>query len=75
MQKEIELARSTNDIRTVVASKFESGQRYSKKETKAMLQEVFDIMGIKKTAKASDLPVYIDCKLAKKDGLKAWMVT
>lgn len=59
------------EISAVVASEFVNGQIYSKKEVKEKLQKIYDNLGVKKIAKATDLNDYISCSLAKKDGLKA----
>ena len=71
MDKEIAIRNQTPNIGQIVASAFVKGQVYSKKETKETLQEIYDKLGLKKTAKATDLSNYIPCASAKKDGLKA----
>ena len=50
---------------------FTRGEVYSKKEVKEKLQRIYDRLGVKKTAKSTDLFNYIECSLAKKDGIKA----
>ena len=75
MDQELRHVSGETDIKDLVASLFESGEVYSKKDVKWMLQEVYDKMGITKTAKASELPNYIPCKITNKDGLKAYRIT
>lgn len=50
---------------TVIYSKFQPGQKYSKTVVKSMLQEIYDNCDIKKTAKASDLEDYFEIKECK----------
>lgn len=71
MDKEIAIRNQTQDIGSIVASVFVKGQVYSKKEVKETLQDIYDRLGLKKTAKATDLGSYINYVPAKKDGLKA----
>jgi hypothetical protein len=75
MDQELRHVSGETDIKDLVASLFENGEVYSKKDVKWMLQEVYDKMGIAKTAKASELPNYIPCKITNKDGLKAYRIT
>jgi len=74
MDGEISFRNGAADIKAIVQDKFESGQVYSKKEIKSILQEVYDGIGMKKTAKATDLSKYIDCKECKKGGNKAFKI-
>lgn len=74
MDSEISFRNGAADIKAIVQDKFESGQVYSKKEIKSILQEVYDGIGMKKTAKATDLSKYIDCKECKKGGNKAYKI-
>ena len=53
---------------------FEFGKVYAKKYIKERLQEIYDNLGIKKTAKATDLLEYANCVTAKKDGMKAFRI-
>ena len=53
---------------------FEPGKVYTRKYIKEKLQEIYDNLGIKKTAKATDLSEYANCVSAKKDGMKAFRI-
>ena len=53
---------------------FEQGKVYTRKYIKEKLQEIYDNLGIKKTAKATDLAEYANCVSAKKDGMKAFRI-
>lgn len=68
MDNEIAYMRSGKDISSLVASKFESGRTYSKKEVKEGLQKIYDALGLKKKAKATELSGYIDCEVKKSNG-------
>jgi hypothetical protein len=74
MDKEIAIRNQTQDIGSIVASAFVKGQVYSKQEVKGILQGIYDRLGLKKTAKATDLSNYIAWKDAKKDGLRAMRI-
>lgn len=71
MDKEIAIRNQTQDIGSIVASAFVKGQVYSKAEVKETLQNIYDRLELKKTAKATDLSNYIPCSSTKKGGLKA----
>ena len=71
MDQEIAFRNQTQDIGSIVASIFVKGQVYSKAEVKKMLQDVYDRLGLKKKAKATEISNYIPCESVKKDGLKA----
>jgi hypothetical protein len=71
MNNEIAFRNQAQNIAPMVASAFMKGQVYSKKETKETLQEIYDKLGLKKTAKSTDLSDYVHCEEVKKDGLKA----
>lgn len=58
----------------IVASKFKQGEVYSKKAVKEILQDLYNSLGIKQTAKANELEKYISCSIVKKDGLKAYKI-
>lgn len=75
MNAEIAFKNQTTDIKSIVAATFVKGQVYSKQEVKGILQGIYDRLGLKKTAKATDLSNYIVWKDAKKDGLKAIRIT
>ena len=47
---------------------------YSKKAVKEILQDLYNSLGIKQTAKANELEKYISCSIVKKDGLKAYKI-
>ena len=53
---------------------FEPGKVYTRKYIKEKLQEIYDNLGIKKTAKATDLAEYATCTPAKKGGSKAFRI-
>ncbi|MBR2301490.1 MAG: hypothetical protein IKA41_06015 [Bacteroidaceae bacterium] len=53
---------------------FEPGKVYTRKYIKEKLQEIYDNLGIKKTAKATDLSEYANCVTTKKDGMKAFRI-
>ena len=74
IEQEIKQREGAADVKDLVSSVFEVGKVYSKKEVKSMLQEVYDKMGVRKTAKANELPKYINCRETKKDGLKAYKI-
>ena len=75
MNAEIAFKNQTTEIESIVAATFVKGQVYSKQEVKGILQGIYDRLGLKKTAKATDLSNYIAWKIAKKDGLKAMRIT
>ena len=74
MFREIKTVQKSGDIKDLIVSRFTSGEVYSKKEVKRILQDVYDALGLQKTAKASDILEYIDVSGAKKDGLKAFRI-
>ena len=53
---------------------FEPGKVYTRKYIKEKLQEIYDNLGIKKTAKATDLNEYATCIPAKKNGERAYRI-
>ena len=53
---------------------FESGKVYTRRYIKEKLQEIYDNLGIKKTAKATDLNEYATCIPAKKNGERAYRI-
>ena len=53
---------------------FEPGKVYTRKYIKEKLREMYDNLGIKKTAKATDLSKYVNGVTAKKDGMKAFRI-
>ena len=61
-------------IKELIAEKFVSGQIYSKREVKDILQEIYDQMQLRKTAKSTDLADYISFSMTKKNGLKAYRI-
>ena len=71
MNNEIAFMNQTVDISSIVAGTFERGRKYSKKEVKETLQGIYDGLGLNRTAKATDLPNYVECEQCKKDGIKA----
>jgi hypothetical protein len=71
MANEIQFNNQNPDIASLVAGTFQRGKVYSKKDVKKILQEIYDSLGLKRTAKATDLPEYLECELCKKDGIKA----
>lgn len=53
---------------------FEPGKVYTRKYIKEKLQEIYDNLGIKKTAKATDLSEYANCVSAKKNSERAYRI-
>ena len=53
---------------------FEPGKVYTRRYIKEKLQEIYDNLGIKKTAKATDLNEYATCIPAKKNGERAYRI-
>ena len=53
---------------------FEPGKVYTRKYIKEKLQEIYDNLGIKKAAKATDLLEYATCIPAKKNGVRAYRI-
>lgn len=53
---------------------FEPGKVYTRKYIKEKLQEIYDNLGIKKSAKATDLNEYATCISAKKNGERAYRI-
>jgi hypothetical protein len=52
----------------------EPGKVYTRKYIKEKLQEIYDNLGIKKSAKATDLNEYATCIPAKKNGERAYRI-
>ena len=71
IDNEIANKNKENEIASLVVWEFTRGEVYSKKEVKEKLQRIYDRLGVKKTAKSTDLFNYIECSLTKKDGIKA----
>lgn len=74
MDKEIDFIDRKGNISDYVSSVFRKGEVYLAKDVKWMLQEVYDKLGILKTAKATELPGYIECKPVQKSGNKAYKI-
>ena len=74
MDKEIDFIDRKGNISDYVSSVFRKGEVYLAKDVKWMLQEVYDKLGILKTAKATDLPGYIECKGVFKNRNKAYKI-
>ncbi len=53
---------------------FEPGKVYTRKYIKEKLQEIYENLGIKKSAKATDLNEYATCIPAKKNGERAYRI-
>ena len=53
---------------------FEPGKVYTRRYIKEKLQEIYENLGIKKTAKATDLNEYATCIPAKKNGERAYRI-
>ncbi|MBE6300208.1 MAG: hypothetical protein E7083_07790 [Bacteroidales bacterium] len=53
---------------------FEPGKVYTRKYIKEKLQEIYNNLGIKKSAKATDLNEYATCIPAKKNGKRAYRI-
>lgn len=74
MEQEIKQKNSSITVADLVSSIFHVDQVYSKKDVKWILQEIYDKLGIMKTAKANELTHYISCKETKKNGIKAYKI-
>lgn len=74
IKQEIEYLTHSDGIEALVSETFEYGHVYSKKETKVILQQLYDRLRINKTAKATDLKNYLKIRIVKKDGLKAYKI-
>lgn len=75
IEREIELVIfKKGNVKDEVALRFVSGQVYSKKEVKVILQDIYDCAGLKKKAKSTDLEDYVDFSITKKNGLKAYRI-
>lgn len=72
--REIWYNNSKSHISLEVKATFEEGRIYTKEECKIMLQDIYDELGLKKTAKASDLFEYIPCKEKKRNGIRCIQV-
>lgn len=70
LDKEIEKRKKSSILNTMIASRFIRGNIYSKQETKMMLQDIYDELTIKKTAKSTEIKCYADVEEAKKMVLK-----
>lgn len=53
---------SSSDLKTIITSEFLIGHRYTARYIKAKLQEIYNQLGLRKTAKATDLRDYFDIK-------------
>lgn len=74
IRQEIEYLTHSDGIKALVSETFEQGHVYSRKEAKAILQELYDRLRINKTAKATDLENFLKVRIVKKDGLKAYKI-
>ena len=52
----------TDLLRSIILSEFTVGNKYSKQEIKEKLREIYNLIGLLKTPKASDLEDYFDLK-------------
>ena len=74
LDTEIENNQAGCKISMYLPQYFEFGKVYTRKYIKEKLQEIYDNLGIKKTAKATDLAEYTNCTPAKKNGSKAYRI-
>lgn len=70
IKREIMFNHSKSKISSEVKTTFMAGRIYTKEECKTMLQSIYDRLGLKNTAKASDLFNYISCREIKSYGVK-----
>lgn len=57
---EVNQNKTTDDIVTAFEDSFHTGERLSKQEIKSRIQQIYDGLGIGKTAKATDLKQYFE---------------
>jgi hypothetical protein len=74
LDTEIENDKAGCKISMYLPQYFEFGKVYTRKYIKEKLQKIYDNLGIKKTAKATDLAEYTNCTPAKKNGSKAYRI-
>lgn len=74
LSNEIAYRTMTDNISAVVVTKFTPGQTYTKKEVKSILQSVYDSLGLKMVAKATDLANYISCSEVKRGGQRVILI-
>lgn len=74
MDREIANNYARNSIGAIVASAFEKGKVYLRQDCKKILQAIYDRSGIKKKAKASELPTYISCAETKMNDQRAYRI-
>ena len=75
MDNEIRQIELKDLIKSSIKTRFTPGIKYSSKDTKVMLQSIYDYLGIKATAKATDLPVYFpDCIKKKIHGIHYYVL-
>ncbi|MBR4294774.1 MAG: DEAD/DEAH box helicase family protein [Bacteroidaceae bacterium] len=74
LNTEIENNKAGCKISMYLPQYFEFGKVYTRKYIKEKLQEIYDNLGIKKTAKATDLNEYATCIPAKKNGERAFRI-
>lgn len=74
MDTEINNRTIGSNVAAVVASKFTPGQTYTKKDVKTILQSVYDSLGLKRVAKATDLTNYISCCEVKRGGQRVILI-
>ena len=74
IEKEIKFSDSKGNISDFVAAVFKKGECYKKSDVKWMLQEIYDKLGILKTAKATELPTYISVRDTKRNGKEVYKI-
>lgn len=74
IEKEIKFSDSKGNISDFVAAVFKKGECYKKSDVKWMLQEIYDKLGILKTAKATELPTYISVRNTIRNGEKVYKI-
>ena len=74
IEKEIKFSDSKGNISDFVAAVFKKGECYKKSDVKWMLQEIYDKLGILKTAKATELPTYISVRDTIRNGKKVYKI-
>ena len=65
LKKEFSFKKSGNRLSEAIYSTFQIGKRYSLREIKDTLKEVYNSLSLQKTPKASDLEEYYDLKSVK----------
>ncbi len=60
LERELKNIKSIDNIKEVVTVAFTSGSFYTNHEVKAKLQTIYDSLGLKKKAKATDIETYIN---------------